>query len=224
VRRIFVLLVLLFAVVAFSYVGMLDDFDTAMRLASIEKKEAIIMFSDKNCSYCVKFEKETLADRNVQEILRAGFVFAQIYKSNPGKATFPTQGESKEYSYGDLYAAFGVRGTPTFWFYTTDGAPLTQLPGYVPASDFIPIVRFIGEKAYETVKFDDYRKVPSEYVGTAALVKVNGEDYGFVLAKDPLAREYNGEEVDPFTVWLTKDLATGQQLLERGAFRVLVLN
>ena len=74
------------------------------------------------------------------------------------------------------------------------------------------------------MKFDDYRKLPSEYVGTAALVKVNEEDYGFVLARDPLAREYNGEEVDPFTVWLTKDLATGQQLLERGAFRVLVLN
>jgi len=98
VRRILVLLVLLFAVAVFSYVGMLDDFDTAMRLASIEKKEAIIMFSDKNCSYCVKFEKETLADRNVQEILKAGFVFAQIYKSNPGKATFPVQGDSKEYS------------------------------------------------------------------------------------------------------------------------------
>ena len=170
-RRISVLLVLLIAVAAFSYVGMLDDFDTAMRLASIEKKEAIIMFSDKNCSYCVKFEKETLADSNVQEILRAGFVFAQIYKSNSGKATFPTQGDVKEYSYSDLYAAFGVRGTPTFWFYTTYGEPLTQLPGYVPASDFIPIVRFIGEKAYETVKFDDYRKLPSDSTLTAKVNK-----------------------------------------------------
>ncbi len=224
VKKILVFLVLIVSMTAFSYIGMLSDFNTALKLASIQEKEAIVMFSDRNCSYCVKFEKETLQDNEVQQILKAGYVFAQIYKFNTDKATFPITGEGTVYSYPDLYTHFGIRGTPTFWFFTTEGSPLTNLPGYVGAKDFIPIVRFLGEKAYSSMSFEDYRGKPSSYVGTEKIVRVNQEDYDFVLANDPLAAEYTGQDIDVFTVWLSKDQATAEELLSAGVYRVILLN
>lgn len=223
-KKMSILLILLFSVSAFTYVGMLNDFNVALKLADIEQKEAIIMFSDQNCSYCVKFEKETLNDKRVQEILKAQYVFVQIYKNNPGEVSLTLEGKTQEFSYSELYAFFEVRGTPTFWFYTSEGLPLTSLPGYVPAKDFIPIVQFLGEKAYETTTFDDYRSQPSDYTGNSALVEVNREDYNFVLENDPLAKEYDDQEFDPYTVWLSKDKKQAESLMRQGAHRVILLS
>ncbi|HQC14090.1 thioredoxin family protein [Mesotoga prima] len=223
-KKVVFLLVLLLPGIIFSYVGMLDDFDTALKLAKIEDKEAIVMFSDTSCVYCVKFVKETLADETVQDLLKAGFVFSQIYKSNPGKASYVVGEEWKEMSYGELYAYFQIRGTPTFWFFTSENALLNNLPGYVPAKDFTTILRFLGERAYETATFEDYRSKESTFMGEPKIVRVSEEDYNYVLQNDPIAREYKDQEVDKFTVWLTKDESTAEYLLEEGVFRVILLN
>jgi hypothetical protein len=55
-------------------------------------------------------------------------------------------------------------------------------------------------------------------------VRVSEEDYNYVLQNDPIAREYKDQEVDKFTVWLTKDESTAESLLEEGVFRVILLN
>ncbi|HNS35728.1 MAG TPA: thioredoxin fold domain-containing protein [Mesotoga sp.] len=223
-RKMLIVIVLILPVMILSYVGMLNDFDKTLRLAEIQEKEAIVMFSDNNCVYCVRFIKETLADKTVEELLRAGFIFSQIYKSNPGKASYIVGEEVREMTYGDLYAHFQIRGTPTFWFFTSDGGLLTQLPGYVPANDFVPILRYIGSKSYEGMTFNDYRSKPSDYFGTPKIVRVNEEDYNYVLENDPIASEYAGQDVDVFTVWLTKNEETAESLLEEGVYRVILLN
>jgi len=223
-KKIIFVLILVLPAMVFSYSGMLDDFDTAIKLAQIEDKEAIVMFSDTSCVYCVKFVKETLSDETVQNLLRAGFVFSQIYKSNLGTASYIVGKELKEMTYNDLYAYFQIRGTPTLWFFTTEGALLTNLPGFVPAKDFVPILRFIGEKAYESTTFDVFRSKTSDYMGNAKIVRVNEEEYNYILENDPIAVEYEGQDVDIYTVWLTRDESTAEELLEEGVFRVILLN
>lgn len=214
--------VLVIATLSLAYIGKLDDFSTGMRLAKIEKKQLVVMFSDPSCYYCTKFQKETLANDKVQELLKAGYIFVEIY---PGEeeATIEVNGKTYNFSYSELYAAFEVRGTPTFWFFDENGTPITNLPGYVPADIFAKVLQYMGEKAYmRGIAFDTYTKQDIDYIGESRLIELTKDEADFILKNDPLAKTYTGE-FDRYTVWITEDEALAKDLVTKGAFRVLLV-
>ena len=55
-----------------------------------------------------------------------------------------------------LARKFGVTGYPTIIFLDSQGEPINSLGGYVNAEKFLPIIKFIGDDFYKTMKWDEY--------------------------------------------------------------------
>ncbi|MFO7881680.1 MAG: thioredoxin fold domain-containing protein [Kosmotogaceae bacterium] len=221
-KLVLALFLLSITFMAFAYEGKLNDLEVSLRLASLEKKKAIIMFSDESCYYCNVFNEKTLVDDNVQKLLKAGYTFIEIYKGND-KVNLFLDGESKTYTYSELYSVFGISGTPSFWFLNSSGNPITNLPGYVPADMFVKVLQYLGEEAYkQEISFEDYSKQEHEYFGENLLLTLNREEANYVLEYDPLAKNYEGD-FDRFTVWVVEDKEIADELIEKGAFRVILI-
>ncbi|OAA28487.1 hypothetical protein AT15_04605 [Kosmotoga arenicorallina S304] len=223
-KILFLLVITAISVSIFSYDAALSDFDTGMKLAKLEQKQLIVMFSDPGCYYCNLFIKNTLPDENVGKLLKAGYVFVEIY---PVKkiATVEINGEQQKFLYSDLYSVFGVKGTPTFWFFDEEATPVTSLPGYVEPDFFVNVLKFLGEKAYNSgISFADYSSQPHEYIGTPMLINLSEEDAQYILENDPLAVNYSADlEFDPFRVWVTSDPEIANELISKGAYRVILV-
>lgn len=220
----FILFLLLLSItfVGLAYDGKLNDIETALKLASLEKKTTIIMFSDKSCYYCKLFNEKTLIDKKVQQLLKAGYTFIEIYKSNE-RVNMVLNGESKTFTYSELYSVFGISGTPTLWFLSSNGNPMTNLPGYVPPEMFVKVLQYLGEEAYkQNISFENYSKQEHEYLGESFLITMSNEEANYVLDNDPLAKKYEGN-FDRFTVWVVEDESVANELIEKGAFRVILV-
>ena len=59
----------------------------------------------------------------------------------------------------ELGEAFGVRSTPTTIFMDSDGTYMTRAPSYYPPERFILMLRYVRERAYEMMEFDDYAEM-----------------------------------------------------------------
>jgi len=197
------------------------DVDVAIKLAQIEKKDPILMFSSNACYYCRKFKSEVLVDQTVEQLLNANFVFVEVFYDKLKK----TSAFGKEVDYGQLFQLFGVRGTPTFWFLTEEGSPVTYLPGYVPPETFSKVLRYMAQKLYEqNVEFSKYAEEVDDYLGKPQIATVKPEDAAFVLKNDPRAFriETFPEKIDPFKVYITSDKTLAEKLVKMGVYRVLV--
>lgn len=196
------------------------DVDVAMRIALIEKKDPILMFSSDSCYYCKKFKSEAFVNETVEKLLNANFVFVEVFYNKLKKTT----AFGEELDYGQLFQMFGVRGTPTFWFLTEAGTPVTYLPGYVPPDTFSKVLRYMAQELYkQEVEFTKYAEGEDDYIGTPLILTVSREDAEFVLEKDPLAVRIDSlpKAVDPFKVYVTSDRSLAEKLLEKGAYRIL---
>jgi thioredoxin-related protein len=221
-KFLLIFLLVTISFVGFAYEGKLNDLETALKLASLEKKTAIIMFSDKSCYYCKVFNEKTLTDKNVQQLLKAGYTFIEIYKGKE-KVELVLNGESKTYTYTELYSVFGISGTPTFWFLNSSGNPITYFQGYRPSDMFVKMLQYLGEEAYkQEITFENYTKQEPDYLGKNLLINLSREEANYVLENDPLAKKYKGD-FDTFTIWVVEDENTANILIEKGAFRVILI-
>ncbi|MEA2065958.1 MAG: thioredoxin fold domain-containing protein [Thermotogota bacterium] len=221
-KFLLILLLVTMSFIGFAYEGKLNNLETALKLASLEKKTAIIMFSDKSCYYCNVFNEKTLTDKNVQQLLKAGYTFIEIYKGKEN-VDLVLNGETKTYTYSELYSVFGISGTPTLWFLNSAGNPITNLPGYVPADMFVKVLQYLGEEAYrQEIIFESYSKQEHDYIGDSQIITLNSEKANYVLDNDPLAKKYKGD-FDRFTIWIVEDENTANTLIEKSAFRVILI-
>jgi thioredoxin-related protein len=182
------LLLSLFSVSIFAYSlndVLLNNFNTAMTLAKYENKPSIIIFSDPTCYYCNKLKNDTLSVLSVQRFISNNFIMAEIYQTND-LATF----EGKVYTYSQLFSGFGIQGTPTLFFFTPDGTPITYLPGYLGPSDFTKLLQYVALKEYvKKVDFNTFVKTPNSFIGTPQIIKITQSQAAFILNNDPMAKK-----------------------------------
>lgn len=108
---------LIIAILALSVISLALTLDDAYRLANITQRKLIMMFSSPTCYYCNLFKKEVFPKEDFQEILIPNFVFVELYATDEKTTLFAKEVLGEEsVSYRDLFAGFGVRGTPTFFF------------------------------------------------------------------------------------------------------------
>ncbi len=186
-KYLIVFLVLSFATMsAFAYQVdkvVLKNFNTVMTLARYEQKQAVVVFSEVNCPYCIKLKSNTLSNEGVQQFLSNNFIIGEIYQTSE-TATF----EGKSYSYQDLFTGFGIKGTPTLVFFESNGSPITYLPGYVGPEDFTKILQYIALKKYdEKTNFQTFANSKNSFTGTPKIVKLTSKEAEYVLENDPLA-------------------------------------
>lgn len=224
-RKVLSLMILIFIAVTVTSASLnvIHDFDKALKLSKIENKKAIIMFSDPSCYYCNKFKKETLKDDTVIKLLKVNFIFSEIYPENDKKSYILGQ----ELTYRDLYGAFRISGTPTFWFFNEEATPLTYLPGFVDAKNFSKILRYLAQDLHEKdVKFSDYVNQEDDFIGNRKITKINEKDFNWLLENDEevvFVKDLNGlVDFDLFKKYATESKELAKQLLEKGAYNVFL--
>jgi thioredoxin-related protein len=219
---VFVTFFILILTSIFAYDFELKDLGVAHKLSTIEGKMLLVVFSSPSCYYCKLFDKDVLTDKNVQEFMRGNYIFVRI---EPG--SYKTTFLGKSYTNDQLFGAFGVRGTPTFVF-LKDKSQITQVPGYMPAPDFLKALRFLVRVVEENYKgsFEEYSKKSDDYKGKPTIVNVKKEDADYVLKNDKNAKQVDAipSKVDVNAVYVTTSSNVAKKLAELGAIRVLVVS
>ncbi len=222
----FLVLVALFTLSVFAttvqaYEFEFKDLGIAHKVANIEGKMVLIAFTSESCYYCKLFDKEVLTNKQVQDFLRGNYIFVRIEPGN-NKTTFL----GKTYTNNELFGAFGVRGTPTFVF-LKDKTQITQVPGYMPAENFIKALRFIVKVVEENYKesFEAYSKKKDDYKGKPTIVKVKQNDAQYVLKYDKNTKQVDSvpTRLDINTVYVTTNVEIANKLKEMGVLRVLLV-
>ncbi len=205
----------------FAYDFELKDLGVAHKLSTIEGKMLLVVFSSPSCYYCKLFDRDVLTDKDLQEFMRGNYIFVRI---EPG--SYKTTFLGKSYNNDQLFGAFGVRGTPTFVF-LKDKSQITQVPGYMPAPDFLKALRFLVRVVEENYKgsFEEYSKKSDDYKGKPTIVNVKKEDADYVLKNDKNAKQVDviPSKVDINTVYVTTSSDVAKKLAKLGAVRVLVV-
>ncbi|WP_448379129.1 thioredoxin family protein [Fervidobacterium sp.] len=210
-----------FATTVQAYEFEFKDLGIAHKVANIEGKMVLIAFTSESCYYCKLFDKEVLANQQVQDFLRGNYIFVRVEPGN-NKTTFL----GKTYTNNELFGVFGVRGTPTFVF-LKDKTQITQVPGYMPAEDFIKALRFIVKVVEENYKeiFEVYSKKKDDYKGKPTIVKVKQNDAQYVLKYDKNTKQVDSVPtiLDINTVYVTTNVEIANKLKEMGVLRVLLV-
>jgi len=220
-NKFYAILFLVISILTFSYDYEFRDLGTAQKVAAIEKKMTIVMFSAQSCYYCKLFDKDTLTDKNVQDFMRANYVFVRLEESN-SKTTFM----GKTYTNSQLFSLFGIRGTPTFIFLSGDSM-VTQVPGYMPATDFLKALKYLVRVVEENYKetFDNYVKKTDNLTGKPKVINVSKADADYIIKYDKNSQQIDKipEKIDINKVYVTYSEDLAKKLNEAGVIRVLLV-
>ncbi|PLV56175.1 thioredoxin fold domain-containing protein [Thermotoga sp. SG1] len=215
--------IVLFVLIVLGALSFALSLDDAYKLANLTQRKLIIMFSSPTCYYCNLFKKEVLPKEDFQEILVPNFILAEIYATDEKTTLFAKEviGESS-LSYRELFQGFGVRGTPTFFFFKGKEG-LGYLPGYVEKEMFIKILKYVAQELKED--FESYMKKNDPFVGDPMIVKVSKEEAEFVLEKDKNAVKVESVpgKVRKDRIYVTEDPSLASKLKDMGAMRILVV-
>jgi thioredoxin-related protein len=92
------------------------------------------------CHYCDLMRDETLMDPEVAGYLNEHFVPIQVNADEKRKL-------AKKYS---------VQGLPMLWFLTPEGEGIAPLPGFLPANQFILVLKYIASGRWEELTFTEF--------------------------------------------------------------------
>ena len=118
--------------------------EEGLKIAKIQKKPVMVDFYADWCSWCKKMDKEVFNEANVKKELMSKYILVKVDTESNDTIKY----EGKTYSPQEFSSAFGVTGLPTLLFIDKNGKPVTKLPGYVPATEFKPIIEYIFKECY----------------------------------------------------------------------------
>jgi len=124
------------------------------------KQGLVIMYHFEECPYCTRMKNDVLSRVDVQQYYRRHFrAIAVDTRGSPDITGF----DGRTLPEKDFARATGIRATPTFQFYSTDGKLLTEHRGaiYNP-SEFILLGEYVASGAYRTVTFATFKQAPKK--------------------------------------------------------------
>lgn len=127
-------------------------YDEALLKAEKESKYILVFFYADGCSWCDKMEREVYANEEVKKILSDKFISVKINASSNNKIEV----DGEEITEKKLASLFKVTGYPTTWFLEGKDKGIAPLPGYVPAEQFVTVLKYIGEEWYKKITFQEY--------------------------------------------------------------------
>lgn len=128
-------------------------FDKGMELAKSEEKLLVVDFYTDWCHWCKVMDKETYGNEEVISFVKEKVVMAKV---NPETAGDKFKFRDAHYSGRELSMMFGVTGFPTTVFINSKGELLTSVPGFIPAEEFVKILKYLAENWYEKMKYDEF--------------------------------------------------------------------
>jgi thioredoxin-related protein len=137
------------------------DYTDGVRKASAENKKVLIDVYTDWCGWCKKMEKDTYSDENIKSYLTQNYILVRLNAESNVKETVGQETMTQ----AEIAKAYRVDGYPTTIFLSADGQPITSVPGYLKADEFMQVLKFIGGDYYKKMEFQDYlnsQKVPAK--------------------------------------------------------------
>lgn len=157
---------LLFVIILFIFIGSYlpkgendsriawQNFDTGLSTSKKMKKKMIVDVYTNWCGWCKKMESTTYSDARVSEYIKSKYVAVKLNAESKDRLTYM----DKSFSEAELSRGFGVTGYPATIFLDEYQKPITVVPGYIDAKEFMYILKFIYEDIYKTKTYSAYRE------------------------------------------------------------------
>ncbi len=116
------------------------SYDEGTALGKEEGKKIFLHFWAEWCSYCTKMAQKTFTDTPVIHYLNTHFI--------PIRVNFDREKQ--------VVAKFNFRGLPSTWFLTEGGERIGNRPGFIPAKELLPILKYFNTDSYKTMTFKNF--------------------------------------------------------------------
>jgi thioredoxin-related protein len=146
-----------------------NNLDEELEIAVEENKSGIfIMFSDKDCPWCLKMKSTIMNRVDVQEYYRQHF---RLLTVDIRGDTQMTDFEGNEIDEKDFaFKQHRVRATPVFMFFDTTGKKTMRLTGIVRnATEFLWLGEYVVSETYQKMNFTQYKRQRTEQEKSASL-------------------------------------------------------
>ena len=140
-------------------------FQEAVELSKKEKKKIFIDVFTEWCGWCKVMDKNTFTDPVIAKYMNQKFYAVKLDAEMKDSIvfnnyTFKNPNPSVKRSTHELAASLlnNRLSYPTTVYLDENFNMLTQVPGYLQPTQMEPILKYFGDNAYSTTKWEDYQK------------------------------------------------------------------
>jgi len=135
-----------------------NNLDEELEVAEEEKKSGVfIMFTDKDCPWCLKMKTTIMNRADVQDYYREHFRLLVIDINGDTLMTDFEGNEMEEKEFA--FKQQRVRATPVFMFFDTKGKKTMRLTGIVrDAREFLWLGEYVTDGDYQRTNFTRYKR------------------------------------------------------------------
>jgi thioredoxin-related protein len=131
-----------------------QNIESGLKQANRENKPIVVDFYTNWCHWCKVMDEKTYSSRSVIRYASRNLIMVKVNAESSRR--YYVNGEYL--SSPDLAKTFGVSSYPNTTFLLPDGRRLDAVSGYIPPEKFLPILKYIGDKAYKEMTFEQWLK------------------------------------------------------------------
>lgn len=133
------------------------DLNTAFEQAPAAGKMVLIDFYTDWCGWCKKMDKTTYADSGVIAYINRHFIASKLNPEKSGDVKL----DGETYTARQFASGLNITGYPTTCIYIPagegeEGPTMIPLSGYLTADKLLSLLQYFGDKAYQTMSYEDY--------------------------------------------------------------------
>jgi len=177
-----------------------NNFNNSFKIAKALDKGLIIVFSSPTCYYCEMLKNDVFSDEKISNLLTNNFIVAEMYADPKLNGNFDTNigkfsDDSEQFTYDELFAIFGVRGTPHTAFFSRTLEYAGSIPGMIPSEIFGGLIKYISQELYSNdIEFDKYDSVSDKFEGFKTIKSITEEQQSLITHYLPeMITEYDFE-------------------------------
>lgn len=128
------------------------DFEAAVAAAKKHNRVLVVDFYTDWCGWCKVMDKKTYGDPKIIDYAHKNLIMSKVNAESSQMTSF----KKTKVSYRQLAQGFQIRGYPATIFIDENGEFMTAVSGYLSANDFMPILEFLAEGHYKSMKYEEY--------------------------------------------------------------------
>jgi len=117
-----------------------QPYDEGMALGKSHQKKVFINFYATWCSYCKMMDTATFKDAAVIAYLNDNFIAIKVDVDKQR----------------NVAAHYNISPLPDVWFISEKGEVIGNKPGYIPAEEMLPVLKFIQTDSYLKMSYQNF--------------------------------------------------------------------
>lgn len=125
----------------------------AQSLAKQSGKHIVLDVFTTWCGYCRQMDQKTYPDAAVQAVIGESFIRVRLNAESTSKVVF----NGRTYTEEELAKSMGITSYPSTIFISPEGKTIGYQPGYMDATLFARLLRFVASGSYQTTSFETFQ-------------------------------------------------------------------